>query len=63
MPLDLFTVIKTGLDVAKTLKELKPKAETHDRHLQNDVTRALRPIAIMAASISSFGRTLDDPRK
>jgi hypothetical protein len=68
MPLDLFTVIKTGFDIAKTLKEFKPKPETHDKHLQDDVTRALRTLYFTPTGILSLlkevaaGHELSDKR-
>jgi flagellar biosynthesis regulator FlbT len=54
MPLDLLTIIKTGIYVAKTLREFKPKPETHDRHLQDDVTRALRTLYFTPTGILSL---------
>jgi hypothetical protein len=68
MSVDLFTIIKTGIDVAKTLKEFKPKPETHDRHLQDDVTRALRTLYLTPGGILSLlkevavGKELSDRR-
>ncbi len=68
MPLDLITIIKTGVDVAKALRDFKPKPETHDRHLQDDVTRALRTLYFTPTGIFSLlkevaaGKELSDKR-
>lgn len=54
MPLDLLAIIKTGADVAKVLRDFNPKAETRDRHLQDDVTRALRTLYFTPSGILSL---------
>jgi flagellar biosynthesis regulator FlbT len=65
---DLIAIIKTGVDVAKALREFKPKPEIRDRHLQDDVTRALRTLYFTPAGILNLlkevaaGKELSDKR-
>jgi flagellar biosynthesis regulator FlbT len=63
MPLDLIAIIKTGIDVAKALRDFKPKAETHDRRLQDDVTRALRTLYFTPTGILSLLREVAAGKK
>jgi hypothetical protein len=68
MPSEFLTLIKTGFNVAKAVREFRPGPDAHDRRLQDDVTRALRTLYFTPDGILSLlkeivaGRTPSEQR-
>jgi hypothetical protein len=63
MSLDIFGVIKTGIDLAKALRDFRPKPEERDRHLRDDVSQALRTLYFTPKGILSLLKEVADGEK